>query len=1065
MMKLKRPFSGILCAILLWPNPVYALRAEHSDSQQVHAALEESLSAGVEEEPAELAAVPQRLPRELKTMVKEAGFPIRFLGGFDQTELFSEKTDTFIPGVQTLSHGVYRLAESTRYQVVPAGEDRFRFILTGNDPGAGLPADFTFTAPASWFEGHGTEPRSFSVEEAMGIIRRRFHGWGKRFLSTILLSDDIVLATPFPDGGSLLQSMAVRDISAAELGTVFLLQQFRRAAGSITGTEALTALLNHLRGSSEAEGRPAYEPLVGYINHLLTNRGNNPRQAAGGPALSGIQEIDDQKGIEIWSVKEGSVSLVFRVKVHLKDRPPIYLAVNVAKDTAESSRVMESAHAELQGYYQMDPRSVMEPLGQGFGVVRNSRGQEMKVGVLVGEWLEGFDELHVYSGSPLVHVWREQGGAISPLAPNESDQVWSEVARIQTRYSRLDLRARTLKMPNLRVNTGDFVGRRRPDGSWELVFIWVWPPRLGRAAAPEEIFVKAGFLLGAELGQDNGGRGEILWDQPEQALAAVETGLRENGLSDSEVLDLLRRLYGQFLPRLMTASIRGESEGNRLAAQGLAALWKAAPVVQKRILAMASAGLEEAEQRVQQVLAGGQTALPYPLALVAAQQQLADLAQQRPNRKYQGQGRLVDLRQLPPEVQEIWFVFDLHTALGHLRDILLDQGNLEKLQKGEAVLIIGGDAEHRENPAANGRDHYDSSVAIIQFILDLMILYPDRVYYALGNHAFLDDQLSIRTTLAGPAYHPWKYYRDRLQDLYKSDYLGHYEVDFLQQVPLGGIWEGGAFFHGGPPLGLTGLPEEILNQIRHVPNVLDLKDPIVDAIAWSRLDSSSGKRRYTQAEAAQFLNSIGQKDGILVVGHVHRQQDAPPVKMVYSGMNNGQAHYGIYHFSDRRFEFRIATSRTGLEERMPGWLKQIAPALEFAGKIADLRAAASLNRPAAVLFDSRLVPGKTGADQTALLAGLEERIRAAFSWPEDVPLRLGLREDKAGLEEAGFRTVEVLLQEGSPIRSLPESALPLVIQQAITAARPTFWIDPLFYAGMEELALPDVLDVLADLSA
>jgi hypothetical protein len=131
----------------------------------------------------------------------------------------------------------------------------------------------------------------------------------------------------------------------------------------------------------------------------------------------------------------------------------------------------------------------------------------------------------------------------------------------------------------------------------------------------------------------------------------------------------------------------------------------------------------------------------------------------------------------------------------------------------------------------------------------------------------------------------------------------------------------------------------------------------------------------------------------------------------------------------------IPPGHAGLEERMPGWLKAVNLESEFTRTVADLRAAAALRQPTAVLFAPELVPGKTTEDQRALLTGLEEKIRAAFTWPDSVPLQLDLREAKAGLEQAGYRTVEVLLQPDSQIRFLPESVLPVVIRRALASGR------------------------------
>lgn len=366
-----------------------------------------------------------------------------------------------------------------------------------------------------------------------------------------------------------------------------------------------------------------------------------------------------------------------------------------------------------------------------------------------------------------------------------------------------------------------------------------------------------------------------------------------------------------------------------------------------------AAGLEEvsaperADRRIAQLLSSADPARsdPYPLTTEEAFGQLESFEASRKEIPYLD-GRMLDFRgKLPGGVQEVWFVSDLHAQWSHLANVLRDPGNLERLQQGKAILLILGDAEHPEDPGVG----MESSIVTLQLILDLMIRAPAAVFYVLGNHSV-----------------PWRDYRLALEARYGSEYAKRYEQAFLQNTPVGVVGDRFAAVHGRPPEGLAGAAEEILNRIKEVPyeKLLDWKDYTTFSLLWSSL-AEEGPLLASQ-KAKRFLEQIGQPDGILVGGHLHKvdlEKDPDqyrPFYLIYSGAGVPGGRYLVYHRSSGSVEYRTPAT-AGLEEK--------AQARPFDRKEAVRLIRRGLFRKDASVWE-RAVPGQ-GADIVQWLGWVE----------------------------------------------------------------------------------------------
>lgn len=232
-------------------------------------------------------------------------------------------------------------------------------------------------------------------------------------------------------------------------------------------------------------------------------------------------------------------------------------------------------------------------------------------------------------------------------------------------------------------------------------------------------------------------------------------------------------------------------------------------------------------------------------------------------------GALLDLTGLPAGTEQI-LMGDLHTRQENLQRILDANGNLGKIRAGKAVLIILGDAVHSET------DLYkmDSSVEIMQAIMDLKISNPDNVFYLIGNHDYLSDNVLKNNIKQG------KLYRERMEILYGNLYVRRYNA-FIKHSPIVAIGKGYVAVHAGPTL-----HDISLSKLPKLP-VKDEFDPVVNELLWGRYSMG-----YNLKDVDKFLCDLGQKESSLIVAH-HPQdktgwhwQNASNHHVIYAAHDN-----------------------------------------------------------------------------------------------------------------------------------------------------------------------------------
>jgi hypothetical protein len=331
------------------------------------------------------------------------------------------------------------------------------------------------------------------------------------------------------------------------------------------------------------------------------------------------------------------------------------------------------------------------------------------------------------------------------------------------------------------------------------------------------------------------------------------------------------------------------------------------------------------------------------------------------NATYQ-KGNYVDLRDLPNDV-EIYVIGDVHACWDNVEFILRHRGQfipgtpiaiggfplsvLEKVQRGEAVLLFNGDVVHydihseytlaqqdyirtkagqnraflRKKEAQIMRKLADmrATMTILDLLMDLKIENPDHVYWILGNH----DDCIYRG--AGK----WNIYQHSLYWLALKERFGpcwaHHYIRFVDDCPLGLMCDGLYAFHGG-------FPRERLADYEQCKK----SDPVVNEFV-----GKGFRNRQFDAEISSFLEAEGIFFSVILLSHMpgllERNEywawlHSNSVCMIYGA----KIYTGYAIFKNRgSLAFENVTDPKGVELTPP---KEFAiPAVEIEGRWDRLR--------------------------------------------------------------------------------------------------------------------------------
>lgn len=241
-------------------------------------------------------------------------------------------------------------------------------------------------------------------------------------------------------------------------------------------------------------------------------------------------------------------------------------------------------------------------------------------------------------------------------------------------------------------------------------------------------------------------------------------------------------------------------------------------------------------ERIIEVFGGPVTQQPADEALETIRQ-VNQILKQDAYRRQDSFGNAGGVVELPSYLTPI-VVGDLHAQTDNLLKILSENSFLESLERGEAALVLLGDAVHRE--ADSELSNMDSSVLIMDMIIKLKLRFPKQVFFVVGNH----DSFSPDVMKAGvPQSLLWE---KKVTQLRGEEYREELNL-FYRQSPLVVLSEDFVACHAGPPRSSVTL--NTLVEVRQYPT-------LVHELTWNRVKTKAFPMGYTRSDVRRFRKSL-----------------------------------------------------------------------------------------------------------------------------------------------------------------------------------------------------------------
>lgn len=299
--------------------------------------------------------------------------------------------------------------------------------------------------------------------------------------------------------------------------------------------------------------------------------------------------------------------------------------------------------------------------------------------------------------------------------------------------------------------------------------------------------------------------------------------------------------------------------------------------------------------RIREIYGGPLEQLPPEVALESLKE-ANQLLKSDPYRKQDSLGNIGSVVELPKHLVPI-VVGDLHAQVDNLLKILSENAFLECLDRGEAALILLGDAVH---PETNEKlDYMDSSVLIMDLIIKLKLAFPRQVFFVMGNH----DSFSPEVMKGGvPQSVLWE---KKIRQLRGEEYRQQLSL-FYRQSPLLVISDDFIACHAGPPR--TSVSLETLIEARQFPE-------LVHQLTWNRIKTQGWPLGYRKADVKRFRKSLGVDESTaFIVAHYPQSKD----ETMWLNIQEIPNHHILYSARD---------DRVGVFTRVAGELvPQIYPA-------------------------------------------------------------------------------------------------------------------------------------------
>lgn len=229
-----------------------------------------------------------------------------------------------------------------------------------------------------------------------------------------------------------------------------------------------------------------------------------------------------------------------------------------------------------------------------------------------------------------------------------------------------------------------------------------------------------------------------------------------------------------------------------------------------------------------------------------------EVAQNWPGRLPDDEGEPGGLIMFPEDVRPI-IIGDLHANVENLIAILNHDNNKKDFDAGKASLLFIGDSVH-DDRTGHMRE-MDSSIAILDYVLKLIVEHPRNVYYIRGNHDTFDPRLRKSGIAQGLEF------KDAVIAKHGADYV-EAVGRFFESLPIFVIGNGFVMAHAGPPRG--GLVREELINIKRYPEKYH-------QLMWNRVNEYHGTpspKEYGESDVRLVLDLLDlPPETQFIVGH------------------------------------------------------------------------------------------------------------------------------------------------------------------------------------------------------
>jgi hypothetical protein len=295
-----------------------------------------------------------------------------------------------------------------------------------------------------------------------------------------------------------------------------------------------------------------------------------------------------------------------------------------------------------------------------------------------------------------------------------------------------------------------------------------------------------------------------------------------------------------------------------------------APLLKKKDLLRIAIWRFAKLKRLRSIFGGPIEPLPpkEALELISAANQITATAAWR---EKDAQGAPGGVIRIPEGVQPI-LIGDLHDKVDNLLQILSQNAFLKALKKGTACLIFLGDAVHSEEPGKLER--MENSILIMDLIFKLILRFPERVYYLLGNHDSFSDHIGKQGVPQGMLWEKalikarGKAYRNEMKRFYDQQAIIAYSASFLS-------------CHAAPPI--SEVSQRDLVNIRQHPKLLN-------ELINNRIRRPNRPGGYFKKDIKRFRKLFNLADDTpVVVGHTPMSPDE-----TFWKVNEIDDHYVLY---------------------------------------------------------------------------------------------------------------------------------------------------------------------------